>query len=158
MFIPSSYKPGKKLSPKWFTSQCATAVTHKNHRFNQWKLHQTLQSRALFVQACNICSKPINHAKFSLIKCINNKIASCQTGSRSFWSLAKLVSQNLCHSSFPPLKTTLAHIHALLPLNLTFLIPILMTKISNLLSTPHPPSQCPLLTSLHTKSGKSFFS
>ena len=35
---------------------------------------------------------------------INNKIASCQTGSRCFWSLAKVVSQNFCHSSFPPLK------------------------------------------------------
>ena len=30
--------------------------------------------------------------------------ASCQTGSRYFWSLAKVVSQNFCHSSFPPLK------------------------------------------------------
>ena len=46
----------------------------------------------------------INHAKSSFVKCINNKIASCQTGSRSFWSLAKVVSQNFYHSSFPPLK------------------------------------------------------
>ena len=36
---------------------------------------------------------------------INNRIASCETGSRSFWSLAKVVSQNFCHSSFPPLKS-----------------------------------------------------
>ena len=35
---------------------------------------------------------------------INNKIALCQTGPPSFWSLAKVVSQNFCHSSFPPLK------------------------------------------------------
>ena len=40
----------------------------------------------------------------SFVKCINNTIASRQTGSRSFWSLAKAVSQNFCHSSFPPLK------------------------------------------------------
>ena len=33
LFIPSSYKPGKKSSPKWFNSQCAKAVKHKNHRF-----------------------------------------------------------------------------------------------------------------------------
>jgi len=42
LFIPSSYKPGKKSSPKWFTSQCAKAVKHKNHRFkhgNYTKLH-----------------------------------------------------------------------------------------------------------------------
>ena len=41
LFIPSSYKPGKKSSPNWFTSQCANAVKHKNYRFKQWKLHQT---------------------------------------------------------------------------------------------------------------------
>ena len=104
LFIPSSYKPGKKSSPKWFTSQCAKAVKHKNHRFKQWKLHQTPHSRALSVQARNLCSKTINHAKSPFDKRINNKIASCQTGSRSFWSLAKVVSQNFCHSSFPPLK------------------------------------------------------
>ena len=104
LFIPSSYKPGKKSSPKWFNSKCAKAVKHKNHRFKQWKLHQTPHSRALFVQARNLCSKTINHAKTSFVNRINNKIALCQTGSRSFWFLAKVVSQNFCHSSFPPLK------------------------------------------------------
>ena len=104
LFIPSSYKPGKKSTQKWLTSQCAKAVTHKNHRFKQWKRHQTPHSRALFVKARNLCSKTINHAKSSFVKRINNKIASCQTGSRSFWSVAKVASQNFCHSSFPPLK------------------------------------------------------
>ena len=99
LFIPSSYKLGKKSSPKWFTSQCAKAVKHKNHRLKQWKLHQTPHSRASFVQARSLCSKTINHAKSSFVKRINSKIASCQTGSRSFWSLAKAVSQNFCHSS-----------------------------------------------------------
>ena len=164
LFIPSSYKPGKKSSPKWFNSQCAKVVKHKNHIFKQWKLHQSPHSRALFVQARNLCSKTINYAKSSFVERINYKTASCQTGSRSFSSLAKVLSQNFCHSSFPPLKTTLAHLHALLPLRLNFLhqpllpIPISMTKISKLLSTPHPPSQFPLLSSLHAKSGKSFFS
>ena len=45
-----------------------------------------------------------NHAKSSFVQRINNKIASCQAGSRSFWSMAKVVSQNFCKSSFPPLK------------------------------------------------------
>ena len=76
----------------------------KSYRFKQWKLHQTPHSRALFVQARNLCSKTINHAKTSFANRINNKIALCQTGCRSFWSLAKVVSQNFCHSSFPPLK------------------------------------------------------
>ena len=83
LFTPSSNKPGKKSSPKWFTSECAKAVKHKNHRFKQWKLHQTPHSRALFVQACNLCSKTISHAKSSFVKRINYKIASCQTGSPS---------------------------------------------------------------------------
>ena len=105
LLIPSSYKYGKKSSPKWFNSKCAKAVKRKIHRLKQWKLHQTPHSRDLFVQARNLCSKTINHAKSSFVKRINNKIASCQTGSRSIWPLAKVVSQNFCHSSFPPLKT-----------------------------------------------------
>ena len=163
LFVPSSYKLGKKSSPKWFNSQCAKAVKHKNHCFKQRKLHHTPHSRALFVQAHNLCSKTINHAKTSFANRINNKIALCQTGSLSFWSLAKVVSQNVCHSSFSHLKTTLVQLHALLPLKLTFLnqpllpIPILMTRSPNL-STPHPPSQCPLVSSLHAKSRKPFFS
>ena len=94
-FIPSPYKPGKTSSLKWFNSQCAKAVKHKNHRFKQWKLHQTPHSRALFVQARNLCSKTINHAKSTFVKRINNKTVSCQIGSRSFWSLAKVVSKLL---------------------------------------------------------------
>ena len=105
LVIPSSYKSGTKSSPQCFTSQCAKAVKHKNHCFKQWKLHQTPHSRALFVQAHNLCSKTINQAKFTFVKRINKKIASCQTGSRSFWSLAKVVLQNICHSPHPPLKT-----------------------------------------------------
>ena len=104
LFISTSYQPGKKSSPKLFTSQCAKAVKHKNHHFKQWKLHQTPHSRALFVQRCNLCSKTINHAKSLFVKCINNKTASCQTGSRYFWSLAKVISQNFCHSSSPHLQ------------------------------------------------------
>ena len=40
------------------------------------------------------------------IKCpiINNKVASCQAGSRSFWSMAKVLSQNLCQTSCTQLK------------------------------------------------------
>ena len=94
--------PGKEHSPKWFNSQCAKAVKAKNHSFKAWKHHQTPLSRASFVQAHNLCSKTINKASF--VKRIKNKIASCQTGSRSFWSLAKVVSQYFCHSSFPPLQ------------------------------------------------------
>ena len=60
--------------------------------------------KSFICTARNLCSKTINHAKSSFVKRINNKFASCQTGSRSFWSLAKVVSQNFCPSCFPPLK------------------------------------------------------
>ena len=147
--IPSSYKLGQMHSPQWFNSQCAKAVKTKNHRFKEWKLRQTKHSRAFYVQASNLCSRTIN-ARISFVRRCNNRIVSGQTGSRSFWSLAKVVLQNFCHSSFPPLKTTLAHLRALLPLSPTFLhlpllpIPISITKDPSLLSTLHPPSQCPI--------------
>ena len=56
------------------------------------------------MQARNLCSKAINSAKDLFCNRINHKIASCQIRSRSFWSLAKVVSQTFCYSSFPPLK------------------------------------------------------
>ena len=62
LFIPGSFKPGKKSSPKWFNSHCEKAVKHKHHRFKQWKFHQTLHSRALFVQVRTLGSKTSNHA------------------------------------------------------------------------------------------------
>ena len=65
---------------------------------------QTQHSRSSFINSCNTCYKTIKNAKSSLVQRINNKIASCQAGSRSCWSMAKVVSQNICQSSFPPLK------------------------------------------------------
>ena len=40
----------------------------------------------------------------SFVQRINNKVIFYQAGSRSFWSMAKVFSQNCCQSSFPPLK------------------------------------------------------
>ena len=61
-FIPSSIKPGKKNSPKWFNSQCAKDVKTKNHRFKQWKFLQTPQSRAFLykhvIYAQNLLTVP----------------------------------------------------------------------------------------------------
>ena len=47
-----------------------------------------------------------NLKKCQIIFCPTHQqqIASRQAGSRSFWSIAKVVSQNFCQSSFPPLK------------------------------------------------------
>ena len=64
----------------------------------------TQLSRTYSIHSRNICSKTIKNANSSFVQRINNKLASCQAGSRSFWSVAKVASQNFCQSSFPPLK------------------------------------------------------
>ena len=107
LFIPSSYKPCKKNSPACFNSQCTKAVNNKTHYIKESKLLQTQHSRTYFIHSHNTCSKNHHSCKSSFVQRINNKIASCQAGSRSFWSMAKVVFQNFCQSSFPPLKTTL---------------------------------------------------
>ena len=70
-----------------------------NGNFTKLRIHELY-----LYKLATYAPKTINHAKTSFVNRINNKIALCQTGSRSFWSLAKVVSQNFCHSSFPPLK------------------------------------------------------
>ena len=82
----------------------SASIHNKTHLFKEWKLHQTIQSRALFVQARSLCSKAINYTTTSFIHRINNKIALYQIGSRSFWSLGKVISLIIRHSSFPPLQ------------------------------------------------------
>ena len=164
LFIPSSYKPGKKNSPKWFNSQCAKAVNNKNHYFKEWKRLQIQHSRTSFINSRNTCSKTIKNAKSSFVQRINNKIASCQAGSRSFWSMAKVVFQNFCQSSFPLLKTTLTLLLPLLHPRLIFLsqslpqTPIWTTKGSNLITSPLQNSLCHPLSSPHEKSAKPFSS
>ena len=94
-----------KHSPKRFNSQCAKVVNNKNHYFQEWKRLQTQHSRTSFINSSHTCSKTIKNAKSSFAQRIHNKIPSCQAGSRSFRSIAKVVSQNFCQSSFPPLKS-----------------------------------------------------
>ena len=104
----------QQCMPKWFNSQCA-----KSCQTQKPPLYAMETSPNSAFKSC-ICtsSQPMlqnhqswqNHrdiismGKTSFVNHINNKIASCQTGSRSFWSLAKAVSQNFCHSSFPLLE------------------------------------------------------
>ena len=74
-----------------------TVSKHGNTtKFHKLELH--------FYKPIIYTPKPSTNTKTAFVNRISNKIVSCQTGSRSFWSLAKSVSQNFCHSSFPPLK------------------------------------------------------
>ena len=98
LFTPYAYKPGKKNSPK-FNSQCAKYKNNKNHYFNEWKRLQIQHSRTSLINSSKTCAKTIKNAKSSFVHRINNKFASCQAGSRSFWSMAKVVSQDFCQSS-----------------------------------------------------------
>ena len=80
-------------------------MNNKNHYCKEWKRLQTQHSRISFINSRNPCSKAIKNARSSFVQRINKEIASCQAGSRSFWSMAKVVSQNFYQSSFPPLKS-----------------------------------------------------
>ena len=78
-------------------------MNNKNHHFKEWKQLQTRHSRTSFINPCNT-SKTIKNAKSSFVQRINNKVVFYQAGSNSFWSMAKVFSQNICQSSFPKLK------------------------------------------------------
>ena len=79
-------------------------MNNKNHYFKEWRRLQTQHSGTFFINSSKTCSKIIKNAKSSSANRISNKMASCQAGSRSFSSMTKVVSQNFCQSSFPPLK------------------------------------------------------
>ena len=164
LLIPSSYKPGKKDSPKWFNSQCTKVVNNKVRYFKEWKRLQTQHSRTSFIQSHNTCSKTIKNAKSSFLQRINNKIASCQASSRSFWSMTKVVSQNFCQSSFPPLKNN-SDSSSTTPSSKANLFASVFASNSNLddqgVQPHHSPLQnalCHPLSSPHVKSAKPFSS
>ena len=107
-----------------------------------------------------------NHQKCQIIFCqrINNKIASCQAGSRSFWSMAKVVSQNFCQSSFPPLKNN-SDSSSTTPSSKANLFASIFASNSNLDDQGVQPHHFPLQNSLchplnspHEKSAKPFSS
>ena len=80
-------------------------MNNKNHYFKEWKRFPTQHLRVSFTHARKICSKIMKIVKSSFLQRVNNKIASTQSGSRSLWSMTKIVSQNFCQSSFPPLTS-----------------------------------------------------
>ena len=93
LFTPSSYKPGKKDSPKWFNSQCRQAVSNKSHYFKARKRLQELLSstNATFAQ------KPYK---------ISNKLLSNASTAKSLparLAFAPLVYGHSCLSELFPL-------------------------------------------------------
>ena len=106
IFIPFTVKSGTSSSPSWFDHQCATAIQEKNHLFQAWLSSPSSVTRQAYVTARNNCSALIDRTKNSFISRMATKLTSCPAGGRSFWSLAKSVSQNFCTSKFPPLVTS----------------------------------------------------
>ena len=128
-FIPSSYKPGKKNSPKWFNSQCA-------------------------IKLCGIKAIATNNG--SSFKLHNLELYPFQPDWISLlWYIAKIASQTFCYSSFPHLKNKSGSSSCTPPSKANLLhlslLPIRTTKNPKLFSILLPPSQCHLLHSLHAR-------
>ena len=139
-------------------------MNNKNHYFKEWKRLQTQHSRTSFIHSRNACSKTFKNAKSYFVQCINNKIASCQAGSRSFWSMAKVFSQNFCQPSFPPLKSN-SDSSSTTPSSKDNLIASVFPSNSNLTDQGFQPHHSPLQKSLcqpysspHERSAKPFSS
>ena len=84
-FIPFSFSPGRKHSPKWFNRKCQEAVSKKSESFQVYKSDPSSSDKqALYKQARNECSKVIDEAKSNFVKKIADKLLQCPTGSRAF--------------------------------------------------------------------------
>lgn len=101
-YVPSSFKPGRPNSPKWFTADCQRAVLRKNQAFHSWLVSQSPETRAAYISARNSCSRVIDQSKKSYVEKVHDQI--CNSNPNSFWSLAKSVTSNFCHSAFPTLQ------------------------------------------------------
>ena len=99
-FIPSSTKAFS--SQKWFDRSCADACRTRDRAYRAMKLFPSLHSRSVFFSSRNRCKAIIRKAKRTFI---NKKCAdlSLSPTDKSFWSLAKNISNNFTTSSFPPL-------------------------------------------------------
>ena len=117
----------------------------------------------LFIHSRNICSKTIKNAKSSFFQLINNKIASCQAGSRSFWSMDIVVHQNFYQTSFPRLKnnsdsSTTPASKAIIFAPVFASNSNLDDRVSNHSKSPLQDLLCHPLSSPHEKSAKPFYS
>lgn len=101
-FIPSSIKRPSKNKP-WFDKSCSRAVNSKNAAYREWRRNPTVENRNTFIIFRNLCKQTVDECKERHNEQIKNKLLNCPNGSRSFWSVAKAVSQGFSKSSIPPL-------------------------------------------------------
>ena len=100
-YIPFSY-PLTNAKKPWFNHTCSNAVQNKERAFNRYQRQPTPESHHAYVSARNRAKSVLRSAKTNFIR---NKCSelSNSNSSRSFWHLAKNLSNNFTSSSFPPL-------------------------------------------------------
>jgi len=99
-FIPSSTKSFS--SHKWFDRSCADACRIRDGAYRAKKLFPSANSHSAYISSRNRCKAIIRKVKRAFIKKKCADLSSSPTD-KSFWSLAKNISNNFCTSSFPPL-------------------------------------------------------
>lgn len=90
-------------SKPWFSRQCSAAVRNKNSAYQAWESNQNHSTRSTFKQARIACKTQIENSKNSHIHSIAEKLTSCPSGSRPFWSPLKVIRRNFSIRAFPPL-------------------------------------------------------
>ncbi|XP_064073868.1 uncharacterized protein LOC113398797 [Vanessa tameamea] len=117
-FIPFAEVSLETKARTWFNAECLLTEKRKHEAYLSWA--DARKNKALDVQAkkktynaaTKSCKKAIRKARFDHNGRIGGKLASFPSGSKAFWSLAKSVEKNFCHSSLPPLHKpdgSLAH-------------------------------------------------
>lgn len=102
LYIPHNTKKPPSAKP-WFNKDCKRACVNKNKAFREWCSNPTDEKRAAYILDRNNCNLTIQAAKQAFNNRVTKKLLDCPSGSRPFWSLAKVISNNFCHSTFPPL-------------------------------------------------------
>ena len=100
-FIPSSSKSFSPQNP-WFDRTCSRAIQARDSAYRGWKNSPSPITLANFHSARNRCRDTLRRAKhaFTKRKCANLTDSPTE---KSFWPLAKNISNNFCKSVFPPL-------------------------------------------------------
>src|SRR5678815_3700414 len=97
-FIPSSTKSFSPHNP-WFDRACSLAIQARDSEYREWKNSRSPITLANFHSARNRCRDTLRRAKRAFIKRKGANLLGSPT-EKSFWPLAKNISNNFCKSAF----------------------------------------------------------
>src|SRR5678815_5506960 len=100
-FIPSSTKSFSPHKP-WFNRACSLDIQARDNAYRGWKNFRSPITLANFHSARNCCRDTLRRAKRAFMKSKCANLLGSPTD-KSFWPLAKNISNNFCKSTFPPL-------------------------------------------------------